>query len=272
MLLIPSFSMSRNLTSGQAGKGGPLETTTALYSGPIALKDAIAYSKNAATVRLLEAVGIDSVRRVLESLSVSIDLENDLSIALGTSNVTLLDLVKGFAAFANGGYRVQPLFIRRIEDEKGQVLESNETSKSRAIPAETAYQMNTLLKGVTTYGTAKEAGRLGYPVAGKTGTTSSFYDALFVGYSPHICTGVWIGFDARTSLGKAESGGRVSLPIWMNFMAEALRRYPPEDFEAPLPPAPPPPVLPSPVLPSPVLPSPGPPEPENPMQPGSRWF
>ncbi|HME43959.1 MAG TPA: PBP1A family penicillin-binding protein [Syntrophorhabdales bacterium] len=225
------------------------------YLGPISLKDAIAYSKNAATVRLLEDVGIDSLRRAMESLGISADIENDLSIALGTSNLTLLDLVKGFAVFANGGYRIQPLFIRRIEDEKGEVLESNEAQKSRAIPAEIAYEMNTLLRGVTTYGTAKEASRLGYVVAGKTGTTSSFYDALFVGYSPHICTGVWVGFDSRTSLGRAESGGRVSLPIWMNFMAGALTRYPPEDFAAPAPPTPP-----------------APPEPENPMQPGSRWF
>ncbi len=242
---------------GAGGKAWTPRNYDGVYAGPITLKDAIAYSKNAATVRLLEDVGIDAVRRAVESLGISADIENDLSIALGTSNMTLLDLVKGFAVFANGGYRVQPLFIRRIVDEKGDMLENNEPQKSRAIPAEIAYKMNLLLRGVTTYGTAKEASRLGYPVAGKTGTTSSFYDALFVGYSPHLCTGVWVGFDSRVSLGSAESGGRVSLPIWMNFMAGALRRYPPDDFAAPAPPAPP---------------APAPVEPENPMQPGSRWF
>jgi penicillin-binding protein 1A len=240
---------------GAGGRAWTPRNYDGVYAGPIALKDAIAYSKNAATVRLLEDVGIDAVRRTVESLGISADVENDLSIALGTSNVTVLDLVKGFAVFANGGFRVQPIFIRRIVGEKGDVLENNETQKSRAIPAETAYKMNLLLRGVTTYGTAKEAGRLGYPVAGKTGTTSSFYDALFIGYSPHLCTGVWVGFDSRVSLGKAESGGRVSLPIWMNFMAGALRRYPPDDFTPPAPPAPTAPV-----------------EPEDPMQPGSRWF
>ena len=102
------------------------------------------------------------------------------------------------------------------------------------IDGETAYKMNTLLKGVTTYGTAKEASRLGYPVAGKTGTTNTYDDALFIGYSPHLCTGVWVGFDQRTSLGRAESGGRVALPIWMNFMATALKRFPPEDFAPPV--------------------------------------
>ncbi len=243
---------------GAGGKAWTPKNYDGTYAGPIALKDAIAYSKNAATVRLLEEVGIDAVRRAVESLGISADVENDLSIALGTSTVTLLDLVKGFAVFANGGFRVQPLFIRRILDEKGDALETNEPQKSRAIPAEIAYKMNLLLKGVTTYGTAKEASRLGYPVAGKTGTTSSFYDALFVGYSPYLCTGVWVGFDSRASLGRAESGGRVSLPMWMNFMAGALRHYPPDDFTAPAPPAPPIPPIPV--------------EPENPMQPGSRWF
>ena len=101
--------------------------------------------------------------------------------------------------------------------------------------------MNVLLRGVTTYGTAKGASALGYPVAGKTGTTNSFYDALFVGYTPHICAGVWTGFDQRTSLGRAESGGRVALPIWMKFMAAAVHRFPPDDFE---PPQAPPPDLP----------------------------
>ena len=203
------------------------------YMGPITVADAVAFSKNAATVRVLEDVGIPAVRRVLEQLGLNIDLENDFSIALGTSNLTLLDLVKGFSAFANGGYRVTPLLIRRIEDDQGNTLESNGPEKTRVIAPEIALKMNMLLKGVTSYGTAKEASRLGYPVAGKTGTTSNFYDALFVGYSPHVCTGVWTGFDARTSLGKSESGGRVSLPIWMNFMATALRRYPADDFSLP---------------------------------------
>ena len=208
------------------------------YSGPIALRDALAFSKNAATVRLLEDVGIPAVRKVLDDLGIDDDIPNDLSIALGTANMTLVDLVKGFCAFANGGERVKPIFVKRIEDASGNVLEEAQPDVARAIDGELAFKMNTLLKGVTTYGTAKEASRLGYPVAGKTGTTSSFFDALFVGYSPYVCTGVWVGFDQRTSLGKKESGGRVALPIWMNFMASALTRYPADDFSPPEPPAP----------------------------------
>jgi penicillin-binding protein 1A len=200
------------------------------YGGSITIRDAVAYSKNAATVGLLDSIGMDPVRQVMSDLGINVRLGNDLSVALGSSNLTLLDMVKGFSAFANGGFRVRPVFIRRIEDRQGTILEANDGGKTRAIPAQIAYKMNLLLQGVTTYGTAKEASRLGYPVAGKTGTTSSYFDALFVGYSPHICAGVWTGFDQRASLGKSESGGRVALPIWMRFMASALRRYPPDDF------------------------------------------
>jgi penicillin-binding protein 1A len=200
------------------------------YSGTVSMRDAVAYSKNAATVSLLESVGVGAVKDLLVDLGIDADIPHNLSIALGTSGLTLLDLVRGYSAFANGGFRVKPLFVRRIEDEKGEVLDTNEVQRDRAISEDVAMKMNILLKGPTEYGTAKGASRLGYPIAGKTGTTSNYYDALFVGYSPFIATGVWVGFDTRTSLGKGESGGRVCLPIWMGFMGSALRRFPPVDF------------------------------------------
>ena len=239
--------------AGGHGKAWVPKNYDGTYSGPITLADAIAYSKNAATVRLLEEVGVGSVKKVLRDLGIDEEVEDDLSIALGTSNLTLLDLVKGFSAFANGGIRLKPMMLRRIEDDHGNVMEEHGPEKASVIDGVVAFKMNALLKGVTTYGTAKAASRLGYPVAGKTGTTNSFYDALFVGYSPHLCTGVWVGFDQRTSLGKAETGGRVALPIWMRFMATALQRFPPDDFAPPAPPAPaPPPETPA---------APGPPKP-----------
>jgi penicillin-binding protein 1A len=200
------------------------------YDGQITIRDAVAYSKNAATVRLLEQIGVGSVKETMKELGLNVEIEDNLSIALGTSNLTLLDLVKGFAVFANGGYRVKPVFVKRIIDNEGNVLEENPVEKERAIADDIAAKMNVLLKGPTEYGTAKGASKMGYPVAGKTGTTSNYYDALFIGYSPHIATAVWVGFDARTSLGKGESGARVCLPIWMSFMGSALRRYPPDDF------------------------------------------
>jgi len=225
--------------SGGAGRSWVPRNYDGQYSGPISLRDAIAFSKNAATVHLLDDVGIPAVRKVLRDVGLNDDIPNELSVALGTSNVTLLDLVKGYSAFANGGRRVAPIMVRRVADGTGRVLEDNNPITARAMSEDVAFKMNTLLKGVTTYGTARAASRLGYPVAGKTGTTNSFYDALFVGYSPYICTGVWVGFDRRTSLGKAESGGRVALPIWMNFMGSALRRFPPDDFGPPIPENPP---------------------------------
>lgn len=200
------------------------------YAGHITIKDAVAYSKNAATVRLLEEVGIGPVKETISELGIDTKIPENLSIALGTSNMTLLDLVKGFSAFANGGYKIKPVFIRRILDEKGNILEENSIEKNRIIPEEIAYKMNIILKGPVEYGTAKGASRLGYPIAGKTGTTSNYYDALFMGYSPHIAAGVWVGFDTRTSLGKGESGAKICLPIWMSFMGSALRNYPPDDF------------------------------------------
>lgn len=213
------------------GKTWTPRNADGVYAGQISIKDAIAYSKNAATVKLLEDVGISALKETVKELGIDAELEDNLTIALGTSGLTLLDLVKGFSAFANGGNRIKPLFVRRIEDNKGNVLEENSIQKERAMPEDMAAKMNMLLKGPTDYGTAKGvSSKLGYPVAGKTGTTSNYYDALFVGYSPHIATGVWVGFDARSSLGKGESGARVCLPIWMSFMASALHRYGPDDF------------------------------------------
>lgn len=219
----------KTYSSGPGGAWTP-RNYDGKYEGQISIKDAVAYSKNAAAVRLLEDVGINAVKEIIAELGIDAEIPDNLSIALGTSNMTLLDLVKGFSAFANGGYRIKPVFIRKIIDEDGNVLEENGIEKHRVITEEIAQKMNLLLKGPVEYGTAKGATRIGYPIAGKTGTTSNYYDALFMGYSPHIATGVWVGFDARTSLGKGESGARVCLPIWMSFMGSALRNYPQDDF------------------------------------------
>lgn len=203
------------------------------YAGEISMRDAVAYSKNAATVRLLEEIGIAPVKETIRDLGIETHIEDNLSIALGSSNITLLELVKGFAVFANGGSRIVPIYIRKVIDQNGTVLEENSVQKERAIPENVAAEMNILLKGPVQYGTAKGASGVGYPVAGKTGTTSNYYDALFVGYSPNIATGVWVGFDERTSLGRGESGARVCLPIWMSFMRSALGRFPANDFTPP---------------------------------------
>lgn len=216
--------------SAGGGKSWTPRNYDGRYDGYITIKDAVAYSKNAATVQLLETIGIATVKETVKDLGIEAELPDNLSIALGSSNLSLLDLVKGFSAFANGGYRIKPIFVKRIEDMEGNILEENSIEKQRVLDEEIAYKMNRLLQGPIEYGTAKGASRIGYPIAGKTGTTSNYYDALFIGYSPHIVTGVWVGFDTRTSLGKGESGARLCLPIWMSFMGSAVRRYPPDDF------------------------------------------
>ncbi|MCX7857177.1 MAG: PBP1A family penicillin-binding protein [Deltaproteobacteria bacterium] len=199
------------------------------YDGMVSLRDALAYSKNAATVGLLQEVGLDSLKETLSEIGLNEDIPHNLSVALGTSNLTLMELVKGYAVFANGGYRVKPLFVIRVEDQEGNVLEQNGLEKERVLEEDIAYKMNLLLSAVVEYGTAKAASSLGWRLAGKTGTTSNYFDALFIGYSENLISGVWVGFDQRTTLGEGESGARVCLPIWMRFMAYALKRYSPSE-------------------------------------------
>ena len=221
---------------GGGGKTWVPKNYDGTYSGPITLGDALAYSKNAATVRLLEEVGVGCGREGAPGPRHQrgggrrpVDCPRHVEPHPARSRQGLLGLRERGDAAETGHDKAD----RGRPGERARRARAGERGR---IDGRVAFKMNTLLKGVTTYGTAKAASRLGYPVAGKTGTTNSFYDALFVGYSPHLCAGVWVGFDQRTSLGKAESGGRVALPIWMRFMATALRRFPPDDFAPPAPP------------------------------------
>jgi penicillin-binding protein 1A len=163
------------------------------------------------------------------------------------------ELTCAFAVFANGGERVKPIFIKKIVTMKGDVLEENtpyieieekeeedetpETSfpvsKEQVISPQNAFIMTHLLQGVIQHGTGQRAKVLGRPVAGKTGTSSDYSDAWFIGYTPSLLAGVWVGFDDKTSLGKDESGSRAALPIWISFMDQALKNTP---IETPKPP------------------------------------
>ena len=148
----------------------------------------------------------------------------------------MLELTFTFGAFANGGVRVKPIFIRKIE--RGRTPEKNESSdqterndkgedrlpvqKERVLSTETAFLMTALLQGVVEYGTGQRAKVLGRPIAGKTGTSSNYSDAWFIGYTPSLLASVWVGFDDKTSLGENETGARVALPTWISFMRQAL--------------------------------------------------
>jgi penicillin-binding protein 1A len=224
------------------------------FMGPITFRNALAHSRNVVTVKILEDIGVGHVLNFIKKLGIESPVKRDLSIALGTSGVSMLELTAGFGVFADGGERIKPIFIKKIVTMKGEVIEENtpyveleekedeeETPESsspllreRAISPQNAFIMTHLLEGVVQHGTGQRAKALGRPLAGKTGTSSDYADAWFIGYTPSLLASVWVGFDDKTSLGKGETGARAALPIWISFMSQALRDTPIEDFNVPV--------------------------------------
>ena len=257
----------------------------ARFYGPTTLRTALAKSRNVITVKIAQDLGVDYLIEYAKRLNLNGPFNRDLSMALGSSGVSLLDLTKAYAVFARQGLELTPLFIRRIVDREGKILEENlppilptgepgseglsrvaedpregghggenilssvsgvaaaldgdtgggaaRQVARRLISPETAYIMTSLLQGVVQDGTGWRVKTLGRPCAGKTGTTDSLYDAWFVGYTPDLITGVWVGFDEEASLGKYETGSRAASPIWLAFMTEVLKDKPVSDFTVP---------------------------------------
>ncbi len=223
------------------------------FMGPITFRNALAHSRNVVTVKILEDIGVGYALKFIKRLGIESPVKRDLSIALGTSGVSMPELTSAFAVFANGGERVKPIFLKKIVTMGGEVLEedtpyvemeekeeeeevsetSPSISKERVVSPQIAFIMTHLLQGVVQHGTGQRAKALGRPVAGKTGTSSDYSDAWFIGYTPSLLAGVWVGFDDKTSLGKNETGARAALPIWISFMDKALRNIP---VETPKPP------------------------------------
>ena len=154
-------------------------------------------------------------------------------MALGAFEVRLLDLTSAYGAFANGGLRVEPHLFREVLDREGRSVRRIEPQVTEAVRPETAYVLTRMMEGVITDGTGAAAAGLGRPLAGKTGTTDDNTDAWFVGYSPDLVVGVWVGNDVKKSLGSRETGARAALPIWQAFMEGALRGKPAQDFPQP---------------------------------------
>jgi penicillin-binding protein 1A len=148
-------------------------------------------------------------------------LAANLSLALGASEVSLLELITAYVPFGNGGRRVEPLFIEKITDQRGNILEQNKPKSRPVLDQRIAYQVTLMLKGVIEEGTGRKARGLKSAAAGKTGTTDQNRDAWFIGYTPRLVTGVWIGYDQKYSLGRGKTGGRIAAPIWLDFMAKA---------------------------------------------------
>ncbi|MBI5577269.1 MAG: PBP1A family penicillin-binding protein [Deltaproteobacteria bacterium] len=203
------------------------------FLGPIPMLEALAKSRNLATVRLLNEIGVDSAIQMARTLGIESPMERNLSIALGSSGVTPLEMCAAYAVFANGGERPSPYFIREIRDASGAVLESAEPRLTRSIPPDTAYLTVRLMQEVIRSGTGTGARGLGTAIAGKTGTTNENTDAWFIGFSPDVLACVWLGFDTPKPLGSRQTASAVALPIWTQFMAKALQQVPLRDFPVP---------------------------------------
>ena len=192
------------------------------FYGPTLFRDALAKSRNVVTIKILKDVGIDYAIDYARKLGIVSNLNRDLSIALGSSGVSLLELVRAYSVFNNLGFLVNPVFITKILDRDGNVIEEAEIIREKVIGESTAYIMTSLLEGVVKHGTGHRVRALNRPVAGKTGTTNNLHDAWFMGYSPRYTTGTWVGFDDEASLGKSETGSRAASPIWLGFMQKIL--------------------------------------------------
>ena len=197
----------------------------------ITLRTALAKSVNTATVNLLADIGFDLPIEIGRLLG--IELKPYYSMALGSIEVTPLQLTSAFQTFANLGVRCEPYFIRKIVAPDGSVIEENSPRCEQVLPPQETRVLVDMLRAVVLEGTAVSASSLQRVVAGKTGTTNDYVDAWFVGFSPDIVAGVWVGFDIRRSMGRGMAGSRVALPIWIDFMSVAAYMYPNKDFPIP---------------------------------------
>ena len=211
------------------------------------MRTGLEQSRNVVTATLLDnispQVGVEYCRR----FGITSPLYPYLSLSLGTFEVTLLEMVSAFSTFPNKGVRFQPTFITRIEDKDGNVLEEARVESNEVISPQTAYMMTYLMRGAVESegGTAAAASVLGWPLAGKTGTTDKYSDAWFIGFSPTLCAGVWVGHDKQVPLGDRQTGAAAALPIWQDFftriIADATKKaaadgvvdFEPPDFEVP---------------------------------------
>lgn len=203
------------------------------FFGPTLFRTALSKSRNVITIKILKKIGIPYAIQYARKLGIESDLSPDLSLGLGSSGVSLIELTRAYAVFASGGRLVKPIFIKKIFDRSGQIIEENQPELQEVISKETAYVMTDLLTSVVQEGTGWRIKQLKRPAAGKTGTTNNLMDAWFVGYTPEMVTGVWVGNDDQKVMGKGETGSRAASPIWLYFMSEALKGRKVVDFQVP---------------------------------------
>jgi penicillin-binding protein 1A len=201
------------------------------FEGSITLRHALTESRNIPALKLAQRLGIETVIAYTRRFGIGERIPPYLPVALGAVELTLLEHTSAYTAFPNDGVRAMPHYIVKVTDFDGRILEQNYPVVQDVISLSTARTMTSMLRDVVLHGTGVAATRLKYPVAGKTGTTNDFTDAWFIGFSPDITCGVWVGFDEKKTLGNKETGARAALPIWMDFMATALPRLGPRhDF------------------------------------------
>ncbi|MEN6319589.1 MAG: PBP1A family penicillin-binding protein [Syntrophaceae bacterium] len=203
------------------------------FNGPTTMRNALVQSRNVITIKILQEIGVDYAAAYATNMGITSPLSKNLTMALGSSSVTLQEMVRGYGVLANQGKRVTPFFIKKIIDRTGQIFEENQVKSEQVIDPRIAFISSYVMQDVVESGTGRRVKSIGRPVAGKTGTTDDMRDAWFIGFTPSLVAGVWIGFDQERSLGRQEVGGRAAAPIWLYFMEKALRGKPIEVFPVP---------------------------------------
>jgi len=203
------------------------------YEGVITLRRALAQSRNIPALKLTDKIGIRSVEDYARKFGITSPLPPYLPVALGAAEVTLMEQTSAFSVFPDDGVRLVPRYLTKVTDYDGRVLEENYPGVKDVVSARTARQLTSMLQGVVQHGTAIAAASLKLPLAGKTGTTNDFTDAWFVGFSPNLTAGVWVGYDEKKFLAEQENGARAALPIWMQLMSAALTGKEPGKFQPP---------------------------------------
>ena len=203
------------------------------YEGTITLRRALAQSRNIPALKLADKIGIRTVEEYARKFGITSPLPPYLPVALGAAEMTLIEQTSAYSVFPDDGVRLVPRFVTKVTDYDNRVLEEDYPEVKDVISSRTARIMTSMLEAVVQHGTGVAATKLKVPLGGKTGTTNDFTDAWFVGFSPAMTAGVWVGYDERRSLGSKETGARAALPIWMQFMSVALAGKDPGQFQPP---------------------------------------
>ncbi len=244
----PLIYEDKSVKNGKLEEWKPQNYEEKFY-GPTTFRQALTHSRNVVTIKILEDIGIDYAANYAEKLGIETPLQRNLSMALGSTAVTPLEMLTAYTVFANGGVLVPPTYITRIKDRNGRILESIDPADfatgmagdqrlirkppRRVISPETAYLITNVMESVVREGTGWRAKAIERPSAGKTGTTNDLKDAWYIGFIPQLACVSWVGYDQERPLGKSETGSRAAAPAWVSFMQEAVKLYPEQQFPVP---------------------------------------